>query len=102
MTGVRAALLPVTVSAVRGASKLVPLWRLARLRARGAAPEQDDWGQLGQALQEFKRLRLRERAPHPSLYLGCQAVQARAAHTSANTLSQPSTCQLLREIPARS
>lgn len=107
MAGVRVALLPLTVSSVRAASKLMPLWQLARLRTRGsaarfAAPEQDEWGQLGQALLEFERLRVRERAPSPSRYLGCQVVQARAAHTSANTLSQPSTCQLLLEFPAYS
>ena len=102
MAGVRTALLPVTVISMRVASKLVPLWQLARLRTRSAAPEKDEWGQYARALLEFGRLRVRERAPSPSHYLGCQVVQARAAHTSAHTLSQPSTCQLLLELPARS
>ena len=79
----RVALLPLTVSTTRTASRLLPLWHLARLRTQAPAGTADARRQGGalrlvQTASAFEALRARERAPSVSRYLGCQVVQARA------------------------
>ena len=88
----RVALLPLTVSTTRTASRLLPLWHLARLRTQGPAGPAGALAQAGalrlvQTASAFEALRARERAPSVNQYLGCQLVQARARalHSSSQT-----------------
>ena len=79
----RVALLPLTVSTTRTASRLLPLWHLARLRTQGPAGPAGARAQssalgLVQTASAFEQLRARERAPSVNQYLGCQLLQARA------------------------
>ena len=81
-TGVRVALLPLTVSTTRTASRLLPLWHLARLRTQGPAGPaearvQGGALQLMRTASAFEQLLAQERAPSVNRYLGCQVVQAR-------------------------
>lgn len=87
----RVALLPLTVSTTRTASRLLPLWHLARLRTQRPAGPAEARAQgsalrLVQTASVFEQLRARERAPSVNQYLGCQLVQAR---TGARCMPAP-------------
>lgn len=92
--GVRVALLPLTVSTTRAASRLLPLWHLARLRTQGPAGTAEAPGQGGalklvQTASVFEQLRARERAPSVNRYLGCQVVQVCTAPPVQHSSSTP-------------